>query len=258
MIGLWPVREVALQVGTFEIRWYGLMYVFGFLLAVLLMPRLQKWRQVDVRGGGWWEVVAWVALGAVLGGRLGYLLIYDWAHFWTEPTLVMKLSEGGMSAHGGVVGVALAIWAAGRWLTKGQYKQLADLIVVPAALGLALGRIGNFINQELYGTITQAWWGVSIPGIDGLRHPWPLYEAAWLIVLAVGGYVALRRCKRAGLVAVGFLILYALGRFGLEFLRQPEWQLVAGLTPGQWWSLGLISCTLFVWRLGNLKKCTNP
>ncbi len=247
MINFLPSREVFVHIGMFDIRWYGVMYVVAFGLTAIMLFRLQKWRGLNEDKWFWWEVAAWLAAGAMIGGRLGYMLIYDGADFWRNPITVLWIQNGGMSSHGGVIGVGLALLAVQRWLKPKSLWKIADLIVVPAAIGLALGRYGNFINQELYGTITKLPWGIGIPGVNGLRHPWPIYEAIWLLCLAIIGMRGLRKVKIEGVVVAWFLIEYGAGRLFLEIWREPEWDLVYGLTPGQWWSIAVIIGGMWLW-----------
>jgi phosphatidylglycerol---prolipoprotein diacylglyceryl transferase len=252
MIQFFPDREILCQIGMINIRWYGVMYVVAFGLAVFVLPRLQRWRGLKFSKEQWLEIVAWLAIGVIVGGRVGYLIIYNWTGWMSELEKIFYLNQGGMSAHGGILGVVIVLSLINKRIIRGKFKAVADLLVVPAALGLALGRVGNFVNQELYGTVTDVPWGVMIPEVMGLRHPWPWYEAVWLVVIAWLAYGWLRQQKPTGTVGGLFLIWYGMGRFLLEEWREPEWKMVLGLSPGQWWSIGLVLVGMMIlgviWR----------
>lgn len=244
----------------FEIRWYGVMYALALAAAWWAWPRLQKYRGLALSRDEQIELLAWVAGGVVLGGRLGYVLFYEPAFFLRDPVEIFALWHGGMSSHGGILGVALALWMFAR-VKRIDFWQLADVAVVPAALGLSLGRMGNFINQELYGTVTNLPWGVEVPGAEGMRHPVQIYATMKDLLIAGVLYWHLRGRLTiakppypplpggcAGRTAGLFLILYGLLRFGLELLREQEWETWAGLSRGQWLTVPLILLGIAILR----------
>ncbi len=271
MIEFFPSRQIIVSVGVFNIRWYGLMYVLGFLAVYFLGQRLQKYRFLHLTKDQWLTLILAGAVGVVVGGRLGYVLFYEPGYYAQHLGEVFLLSQGGMSAHGGVIGAIVATENLARKFRDGPsathsllFWNLADILVIPAALGLALGRVGNFINQEIYGTVTTLPWGVPIPGVTGLRHPWPLYEALTNIALAFIGYRFLRRSKLPpGIIAVGFVLAHSLIRFGLEYIREPEWPLVyvgsLVLTRGQVLSLPIVvtGAFLMLWLLRPSQNSTS-
>lgn len=251
MLELFPERTVFITIFNFPIRWYGLLYVVAFALSITALPRLQRFRSLKLGYGEWVEIIAWVALGVLAGSRVGYALLYEPGYFLAYPQEVFQLWRGGMSSHGGFVGAGLALWWAAR-LQRVPWWHLADVVTVPAAIGLALGRIGNFINQELYGRITQLPWGVMVPDAAGLRHPVQLYDAALSLGIGIVCYVHLRaRPGSPGATLAIFLICYSVARWLLEFVREPEWPAVWGLTLGQLYTLPLFIVGMWLWlRLG--------
>jgi phosphatidylglycerol:prolipoprotein diacylglycerol transferase len=215
MIALFPSRQVALDLGSLHVHWYGLLYVSALCLAWWLLPRLQHYRLLVVTRQQWLELITWALAGVLLGGRLGYVFFYEPSFFWQHPEQIFALWAGGMSAHGGIIGVAIALWVGCRQLHI-NYLRLLDVVVVPAALGLALGRVGNWINQELFIATTAH---VLVIAKD--------------VLLAGVVYVFLRRCTTPGSATAAFLLGYGLLRFGSEYLRIQTVEGVLGLTRGQ-------------------------
>lgn len=220
----------------FSIHWYGLFYLAAFLLATVLVERLQHWRNLSLSRDEWLGVISSAVIGVLVGGRLGFVFLYEPAYFVSHPLKIFAVWEGGMASHGGFLGVVVCLWihAVRHRIPK---TALADMAAVPAAVGLALGRIGNFVNQELYGTVTALPWGISIPGVAGLRHPLPLYDAAICLCIAALCYAHLRTTKSSGTTLGLFFTLYALMRFFLEFIREQQYSVVhlgfLTLTRGQ-------------------------
>ncbi len=218
---------VALQIGPLAIHWYGLMYVFGFLGVFLLWSyRLKKYpRYVEQ---GWTpesisDLVFYGALGAVLGGRLGYVFFYKPFEYLSNPLEIFYIQQGGLSFHGGMLGVILALTLFGRKMRL-SLLQVGDFVAPVAPLGLFFGRIGNFINQELWGKTTDGPWGVVFSNGGPLpRHPSMLYEALLegLVLLIVLWLVAVKP-RPAGVLSGLFLIGYSLSRILVEFVRVPD------------------------------------
>lgn len=201
MLEFLPEREVMVQVGGWPVRWYGVLYVAAYVLGWWLAQRLQRERGLQLSREQWLEITAWIALGVLTGGRLGYVLFYEPAHFVQNPANVWQLWQGGMSLHGGLLGVAVAVWGIGR-VWRIDTWQLADVLVVPAAAGLVLGRLGNIINEEIYLT----------PLMQALAVLEPL-------VLVAGAYVLLRKFRQAGSVTAAFLMAAGITRFCMEWGR---------------------------------------
>ena len=219
------------------IRWYGVMYAVAFWLAWAMLPYLGRKRALLLTRDQWTSIIAWSALGVLVGGRLGYVFLYDPGYFIAHPFEIVKIWHGGMSSHGGFIGAAAGVWFAARYfspLDKGEREgvsllAIAEVISIPAALGLALGRIGNITNGEF-----------------GL-YPW--YEATWDLVIAGICYLLLRRRERGttSIFAI-FLILYGIGRFLLEYVRPQEWSYIYGLTRGQAYTIPILLAGVILWR----------
>ncbi len=225
MIEFLPTREVAVIIGSWPVRWYGILYVAAFWLAWWLSPRLQKYRALSLTRDQWTYLLAWAAAGVLIGGRLGYVLFYEPVFYWQHPLDTFWLGQGGMSSHGGFIGVGLALWWVSRRLSVNIWS-LLDVAAVPAALGLALGRVGNFINQELY---TNHWYPI---GKD--------------LLLAAVCLVLLKRTQRPGIVIAIFLILYSILRWITEYWREPIDVWAGGLTPGQILTIPLFLAGVFL------------
>lgn len=234
MIAFFPSRTVALELLGFSVHWYGLLYLAGFLLAWALLPKLQKERQLSLSVDEWSGLLSAAVLGVILGGRLGFVLFYEPSYFLAHPVEILQVWHGGMSSHGGFLGVTVALLIALRNKTTEDKLRLADVAVVPIALGLMLGRLGNFINQELYGTVTTLPWGIVVPGEEGLRHPTQLYAMAKDLLIAGLCFLHLRRATgRHGETLALFLMLYGALRFAVEHFRVQDYDLWLGLTRGQ-------------------------
>lgn len=266
----------------FALRWYAMAYLVGLLLGwwiiAALMRRPYLWGgTAPMRPGAVEELLTWVVLGVILGGRLGFVLFYEPAYYLSNPAEIIKVWQGGMSFHGGFLGVVLAAWAYARKNGIASLR-LADALAVAAPAGLFLGRIANFINAELWGRPTDAPWGVifpgeaaqDCPGVEGLcaRHPSQLYEAGLEgLLLGLILFVLIRRggLARPGLALGMFLAGYGLARFVVEFFRQADAQFVTpdnpwghvlggpvwGITMGQLLSLPMIAAGLgfVLWAL---------
>ena len=231
------------------LRWYALAYLVGLLIGwrimVMLMRRPALWGDAaPMRPEQVEELLTWVILGVVVGGRLGFVLFYEPGYYLANPSQIPVIWRGGMSFHGGFLGVVLASW----WFCRRNgipALRLADALAVVAPVGLFFGRIANFINAELWGRPTAMPWGVAFPGeaaqscatatLPCIRHPSQLYEAGLeglvlgliLLVVAFG----LGGLRRPGLVAGLFLAGYGLSRFVVEFFRQPDAQFVTDTNP---------------------------
>jgi phosphatidylglycerol:prolipoprotein diacylglycerol transferase len=221
------IDPVLISLGPFQVRWYGLMYLFGFFFSFLLV-RFQLSRQKDplLNKEKVLDLYFYLVLGLVIGARLGYILFYNFKEYLHNPLELIAVWHGGMSFHGGLLGVTLAAW----WFCrKNRISLLAlgDLIIVTAPIGLGLGRLANFINGELYGRITQVPWAMIFPyGGPWPRHPSQLYEALLEGVLLFILLWFWREKKAfAGALVARFLILYGLFRILVEFFREPDAQL---------------------------------
>lgn len=241
MLSYPDINPVAFAVGPVRLHWYGVMYIAAFLVGWLL-ARYRASRP----GSGWTadqvdDLATWTMLGVVLGGRLGYILFYDLDTYLADPMEILRVWNGGMSFHGGLLGVLLA----GLWWSLRRKKRFLDVTDFVAPLvppGLFFGRLGNFINGELWGKVTGVEWGMVFPGAGDLpRHPTQLYEAGLeglLLFLAL--WIYSRKPRPMGAVSGLFAVLYALCRMGVEFFRMPDAQL--GYLYFGWVTMGQILC----------------
>lgn len=237
---------VAFSIGAVQVRWYGLAYIAGFVLAGLTMYLTgRRWR-LGLRGDDVLMVVVSVALGVIVGARLFYVLFYNLPYYLAHPLHVFMFTEGGMSFHGGLAGALVGGYVACRCL-RISFVTIADLAVIGAPLGLFFGRIANFINGELWGKPTDLPWGVAFETGGGvMRHPSQLYEALleglviFLVLIVLSRKVPAR--PRGTFIGT-FLVLYGVFRFLIEFVRMPDEQLgylFGPITMGQLLSVPLI------------------
>ncbi len=235
-----------LQLGPLEIRWYGLVYVFGFLFAIYWLKYLAKKEKMNLSADDCWDLMLYIMVGVIVGARLFHLL-WDLSYYLSNPLAILKIWQGGMSFHGGFVGSIVGTLFFCR-KKKLSFFSLADALTVPALLALALGRIANFVNGELVGRISQGKWCVVFPKYDELcRHPSTLYEAGVRFILF--GYVLwlyLRREFAPGFVFWNFVVLVGLGRILVDFFREDV--IYFGFTLGQWLSVPMVVVGLiFLW-----------
>ena len=265
----------SISLGGFELalRWYALAYIVGIILAfqisLMALRRVHLWRNetAPMDDTQLEDLLFWVTIGIILGGRMGYVLFYQPGSYLSDPLAIIRVWEGGMAFHGGVIGVVLAGWLFCR--RHGLPKlSTSDIVVLGAPVGLLLGRLANFVNAELWGRPTDLPWGVAFPGayaqdcgqLAGLcaRHPSQLYEAflEGALLLTVMLWLAFRKgaLKFPGRITGVFFAGYGLARFLVEFVRQPDAQFVSegnplglvlhlngiGLTMGQILSLPMI------------------
>ena len=252
---LYPeINPIAFYLGPLPVHWYGIMYLLAFTTAWLL-ANYRKQRVVP----GWnaeliSDLVFYSALGAILGGRIGYTLVYNWPNFVLFPSVMFKVWDGGMSFHGGMMGVVFATWIFAR-IKKRHWCEVTDFVAPLVPIGLGLGRLGNFINGELMGRVSHLPWAMLYPngGVQP-RHPSSLYEfllEGVILFLILWLFSARPRPRFA--VSALFLITYGIFRFVLEFFRQPDQQL--GFIAWDWLTMGqllsfpmvLVGCVTMYW-----------
>lgn len=242
---------VALSIGPLAVRWYGLMYLLGFIAFVVLgrkrMSKFPAITRVDID-----NLMTWAVVGVILGGRLGYVIFYKPAYYMQHPAEILAIWEGGMSFHGGFLGVLAVAFAYS--LHKGwKFLDLMDFVAPTIPAGLAFGRLGNFINGELWGRPTDGPWGVVFPQAGDMvaRHASQLYELALEgIVLGVLLWLFAQQPRKRGQVSALFLLGYGLSRFVVEFAREPDrflGTLSLGMTMGQWLCMPMILGGVYLW-----------
>ncbi len=259
------ISPIALQIGPLAVRWYGLMYLIGILLGWWLLVIRSRDDYYDFTSDQISDLIFYVALGVVLGGRLGYILFYDTAVIWQSPLTIFKIWQGGMSFHGGFLGVLAACWLFGRKYHK-PFMAIMDFIAPVVPIGLGAGRMGNFINGELWGRVTNVPWGMIFPtGGPFVRHPSQLYEALLegVVLFCVLWWYSGRKPPRMAVSAV-FLIGYGSARIFCEFFRMPDVQLGflawGWVTMGQLLSLPMVilGIILLVFAYRKKKEVTTP
>jgi phosphatidylglycerol:prolipoprotein diacylglycerol transferase len=252
---------IAFQAGPVAVRWYGLMYLVGFVLFVVLGKRrarenlLTGWHPRDVD-----DMLFYGVFGVILGGRLGYVLFYKPLYYLAHPLEIFEIWQGGMSFHGGLAGVLVALWLFSRNRGK-SWLDVTDFVAPLVPLGLAAGRVGNFINGELWGRVTDVPWAMVFPqaGPDP-RHPSQLYQVALEgVLLFVVLWVFSQRRRPPGAVSGLFLLGYGMCRFVVEYAREPDnflGVLALGLTMGQWLSLPMIAigAAMMLWAYRRADK----
>ena len=214
------IDPIIFSIGFIKIRWYGLMYVVGFIFAWWLARRRSQRADSPINSVQVDDLLFYGMLGVIVGGRVGYAAVYGWAQFTSDPLYLFKITEGGMSFHGGLAGVIIAMWMYGRKLDLTIWR-MTDFVAPIVPLGLGFGRVGNFINGELWGKPTDVPWAFVVDGIA--RHPSQLYEAileGFLLFLILWIYSAKPRPYLA--VSGLFLLLYGVFRFTVEFYRIPD------------------------------------
>jgi phosphatidylglycerol:prolipoprotein diacylglycerol transferase len=233
------IDPVAISLGPLKIHWYGIMYLVGFVgawwLGVVRTRRPGSGWKADEVG----DLIFYGALGVVLGGRLGYALFYNFGYYLKHPIEIFFIWTGGMSFHGGLIGVLVAMWLYGK-RTQRTFFTVTDFIAPLVPIGLGAGRIGNFINQELWGRVTDAPWGMVFKTGGPLpRHPSQLYEFALEgVALFLILWLYSRKPRAIASVSAVFLICYGLFRFLVELVREPDAHL--GYLALGWVTMGQI------------------
>ena len=236
------IDPILVNIGPLAVRWYGLMYLVGFVAAYYLAKsRLQRtgWNEDDLS-----DLLFWGFMGVILGGRVGYVLFYQFSYFLSDPLYLFKIWEGGMSFHGGLLGVITAIFLFAK-KKQSTFLVVGDFVAPLVPIGLGAGRIGNFLNAELWGRTTDVPWGIIFPAAGNVaRHPSQLYQFALEgVVLFTVVWWYSKKPRGAGAVGGMFLLCYGVFRFIVEFFREPDAHLglyATGLSQGQYLSLPMV------------------
>jgi phosphatidylglycerol:prolipoprotein diacylglycerol transferase len=265
------LSPVLFHIGSFSLRWYSLAYLAGIIIGYWYMLKLLKQPGAPMARRHADDLVFYAALGIIFGGRIGYILFYNLGDYLKHPIEMLKLWDGGMSFHGGVIGTSLGIFYFAR-KEKLSWLRIHDYVACCVPFGLGFGRIANFVNQELWGAPTTVPWAIRFQEVDkfGLlvlgppRHPSQLYEAflEGIVLFCILAYMFWRTKARyaPGMLVGTFIFLYGLFRFGVEFIREPDAQFQgtifqnAGLHMGQWLSLPMIIGGLFLMLTANRRR----
>ncbi len=251
------INPVAIAIGPLKVHWYGITYLLGFLAAWFVATRRVKQAHSPINKSQIEDLIVYCALGVVIGGRLGYVFFYDFQQFLNSPVWLFKIWDGGMAFHGGLIGVIVAVWLYAKKVGT-TFSKMMDFTAPMVPIGLGLGRMGNFIGQELYGRVTDVPWGMVFPkAIDQLpRHPSQLYQAfleGLVLFVIIYWYSAKRRPPLA--TSALFVVCYGFFRFLVEYVRQPDrhlepqFWLGIELTRGQQLCIPmiLVGMLVFVW-----------
>lgn len=253
------IDPIIFSIGPIALRWYGMMYLIGFLVAMFLANRA-----ADKSAGEWTrdqvsDLLFYSFLGVILGGRIGYVLFYQWEYFLADPLYLFQIWQGGMSFHGGLLGVITAVYIFARKANK-SFLTVGDFVVPLVPVGLGMGRLGNFINAELWGRQTDVPWAMVFP-TDSLqlpRHPSQLYEFFLEgVVLFIILYMVTRKPRSLGLASGTFLIGYGVFRSIVEFFREPDAHLglyFSFISKGQILSVPMILLGFLIIYLGYLSQ----
>src|SRR5215207_5546403 len=268
------LSPVALDIGFFQLRWYSLAYLAGIFVGYWYLLKLTRQPGSPMARRHADDMVFYAALGIILGGRLGYVLFYNLSYYLQNPIDILKLWDGGMSFHGGVIGTTLGILYLAR-KEKLQWLRVHDYVACCVPIGLFFGRLANFVNHELWGAPANVPWAVRFPEImDGMlvvgpaRHPTQLYEAILegVVLFAILAWMFWKTQARyePGKLVGAFTFFYGLFRFLVEYVREPDAQLVGfaastGLHMGQWLSLPMIILGAWLmWTANSRRQRVEP
>ncbi len=256
------IDPVIFSIGPLQVRWYGAMYVLGFIVGSAILKYLYDKKFWPLPKEAIDKYVTWLIIGMFLGARLFYVFLYNWEYYSVNLVDIFAVWKGGLSFHGAVFGMCISTLLFAR-KHKLHFFQIADCLAVAGGPGLFFGRMGNFINGELYGRVTDSWAGIVFPGGGPFpRHPSQLYEGVLEgIVLFFILFYLHKRQRFYGIVSAVFLLSYGIFRFGVEFFREPDSQLgfyFGYLTMGQILCLGMIILSYFIYKIAEKANVPNP
>ncbi len=239
----WSFNPNIISIGNFSIRYYGLIYALGFIIAYFYLDYLRKKQKLELSKDQIYDLIFYLVIGVVIGARLFEVLFWEPSYYFSNPSQILAIWNGGMSFHGGLFGVIIASYL---FCKKNHINllKLLDIITIPAVFVLALGRIGNLFNSEIYGTVTNVSWCFNFPNVPGCRHPYQIY-AALKRFLVFGILLMLNKKEhKQGHIFFTGMFLLAIGRLVLDFFREDlRW---LGLSLGQYFSLIIIIITSYI------------
>jgi phosphatidylglycerol:prolipoprotein diacylglycerol transferase len=241
-----PFEKIFLTIGPLKFHYYGLMYALSFLFIYFVLPKIYKYRDLNIDQKTHENLCFWLTVSGLLGGRIFYVLFYNLEYFLNYPLKIFAVYEGGMASHGAFLGGVLGIFLFSK-KNKINFLKVLDSIAILFAFCLALGRLGNFINSELYGRITDVSWCMNFNGQNECRHPSQIYAIIKNLIIFFTLFSLRKKSLKLGYFSVLFLSMYSVFRFIVEFFREPDPQigyLFLGLTQGQILSLIMFSISL--------------
>ena len=223
------IDPVIISFGFVDIRWYSLAYILGLIIGLVIMKRLNKFSNNFIDPKHLDNFFVWAVIGIIIGGRIGYVLFYQFNLFITNPLYIIEIWNGGMSFHGGLIGIIVSIYLFSK-INRINFFYLSDLVSIVAPIGIFFGRIANFINTELIGKPTDFYISVIYPSIDDIpRHPSQLYEAMFegliLFIFLMTFFHKTKDFLKHGIISGLFLCCYSFFRFIIEFIREPDIQI---------------------------------
>lgn len=249
------IDPILFSLGPFEVKYYGLMYVLGFAFVYFIMNYFIKKGRLNLTKNDVADFISYEVIGVILVSRIFYVFAYNFSYYLSNPLEIFMIWHGGLSFHGGFLGALLAGYIFCR-VKNIKFYDLADIVVIPLGIALFLGRIGNFINGELYGRITNVPWAVKFPDAEGFRHPSQLYEAGKNLVIFFTQWAIKDKELPSGFRFWLFVIMYSSLRFAIEFFREPDAQIgfIYGLTLGQWINIVMFLVGIIFFVNVNRKK----
>jgi phosphatidylglycerol:prolipoprotein diacylglycerol transferase len=244
------------QIGGMYLWWYGLSYTLGFLGLFYWLRTVRESLGMNVRHV--YDLTILIALGVLIGGRAVEVIFYEWAYYSTHPLHIFWVWLGGMSTHGILLGGTLSAWLFCR-LNQKSFLAMADELVIPVAFIMGLGRIGNFIDGQIIGSVTDVWWAVKFPDADGFRHPVVLYDGLKNLLLIPVLLLLRRMHPPRGVLLGAFLLGYGFFRIFIDFFREYRMELF-GLPPGQEFNIGMgiIGTILIIWSIKRGRTGAKP
>ncbi len=238
------INPILLQIGSLQIRWYGIIYALGFVITYFWLLWLRKKGKLNISEKDLGDLLFWLIIGVVAGARIFEVLFWEPSYYLSNPLRILYLWQGGLSFHGGLAGAVLVVFIWCKMTKKITFLELGDALIIPAFIATGLGRIGNFINGELPGRVTSVSWCVNFSGVEGCRHPQMIYSAIGrFLSAAILGFVGLKERKKGFLFGLG-LILFCIERMIVDVWRED--MLYFGLTTGQWLSIPLLIIGLWL------------